>query len=79
MAKASAYFSLKSIDDNHDVKELKREIDTLHGVISVSVNKTSDTVAVDFDTTGVDTHRIKTKMEKLGYNIVDIHTENNIM
>jgi len=79
MAKASAYFSLKNVDDNHDVKELKRELDTLHGVISVSVNKISDTVAVDFDTTGVDTHKIKNRIERIGYNIVDIHTENNIM
>ncbi|MEG0980121.1 MAG: hypothetical protein RSC30_07860 [Oscillospiraceae bacterium] len=39
----------------------------------------SDRIAVDFDTTGVDSSRIQNKIETLGYDIVKIHIENHIM
>ena len=79
MSKCSAYFSLNNIDGKHDVKEIKKEIGTIHGVLSVSVNDNSDRVAVDYDTTGVDAGRLVNKIQKLGYSIVDIKTENHIM
>ena len=52
-SKASAYFTLEEISNKHDVKAIKRELDTLPGVLSVSISDDSKRVAVDFDTTGV--------------------------
>ena len=37
MAKESAYFTVGGISGKHDVKEIKRGLDTLPGVLSVSV------------------------------------------
>ena len=53
MSKASAYFTVTNVNGKHDVKEIKRELDTFRGVISVSVNDKTENIAVDFDTTGV--------------------------
>ena len=79
MSKASIYFTLDNVDGKHDVKEIKRELDTLPGVISVSVNDKAETVAVDFDTTGVSSTRIEKKLKTLGFNVLDSHFENHIM
>ena len=56
MAKESAYFTVGGISGKHDVKEIKRGLDTLPGVLSVSVG--GGRVAVDFDTTGTRRDRI---------------------
>lgn len=53
MAKESAYFIAKSIQGNHDVSAIKKKLDTLHGVTSVSVNSVHDLVCVDYDSSGV--------------------------
>jgi len=79
MSKASVYFTVKDSNGKHGTKELKRELGTLHGVISVSVNDQTDNVAVDFDTTGVEQEQLKTTIEKLGYDITQIQFENHIM
>ena len=79
MAKESAYFTLGDIDHKHDEKTIKRELDTLPGVLSVSVSDSSGRVAVDYDTTGVQAERIKKRLEKMGYQIVDSQTDEHIM
>lgn len=71
MSKASAYFTLRSVDGKHDVKEIKKVLDALPGVLSVSVNDSSNHVAVDFDSTGVQGDRIQKQLEKSGYEILD--------
>ena len=71
MANESAYFNLDNIDGKHDVKEIKRVLDALPGVASVSVNAETNQVAVDFDSTGVQSDRIQSKLEKAGYTIVE--------
>lgn len=67
MAKESVSFKLENVSGAHDKKEIKRVLDTLPGVRSVSVNDASGQVAVDFDTTGVRREDIKKQLEKLGY------------
>ena len=52
MAHLSTYFSLEHPASSHDAKELKRELDTLPGVTSVSVSSGGQ-LAVDYDATGV--------------------------
>lgn len=79
MAKESAYFKLNDIDGKHDTKELKRELDTFRGVISVSVNKEKNTLAVDFDNSGVKCEQISKRVEALGYQIERQKSEEHIM
>ena len=79
MSKASVYFTLNKIDGKHDVKEIKQGLDALPGVVSVSVNDGSGRVAVDFDTTGLQSDRIRKQLEKMGYVIRDSYSDNRIM
>ncbi len=79
MSKASIYFTVDNVNGKHDVKELKRELDTFPGVISVSVNDKTESIAVDFDTTGVQQEQLQKRIEKLGYGIIDTRFENHIM
>lgn len=79
MSKASIYFTLNNINGKHDTKELKRELSVFPGVASVSVNDSSEIVAVDFDTTGVQQAQLEKELEKLGYEISSVRFENHIM
>ena len=60
MAHLSTYFSLEHPASSHDAKELKRELDTLPGVTSVSVS--GGRLAVDYDSTGVRREDIRQKV-----------------
>ena len=73
MAKESAYFTVGGISGKHDVKEIKRGLDTLPGVLSVSVGD-GGRVAVDFDTTGVQSGRIQKQLADMGYPVLDDQT-----
>ena len=79
MSKASVYFTLGDLDNKHDMKAIKRELDTLPGVRSVSISDSSNRVAVDFDTTGVQPDRIRKQLEKMGYQILNSKTDGHIM
>lgn len=79
MSKASVYFTLDDRNDPHDIKKIKRELDALPGVLSVSISGSSNRVAVDFDTTGVQSDRIQKWLENMGYQILDSKTDNHIM
>lgn len=79
MAKASAYFNLGDLPDKHDEKAIKRELDALPGVLSVSVGDSSGRVAVDYDTTGVQAGRIGKQLEKLGYQVLSSQTDDHTM
>ncbi|WP_298029825.1 heavy-metal-associated domain-containing protein [uncultured Dysosmobacter sp.] len=71
MAHISAYFSLENAGDQHDVHRLKRELDTLPGVTSVSVNG-QGCLAVDYDSTGIRQADIQRKVQELGYHLRDV-------
>lgn len=79
MSKASAYFTLGDFNHKRDGKAVKRELDALPGVLSVSVSGGSNRVAVDFDTTGVQSGRIQKELEKMGYQILDSKLDDHIM
>ncbi len=68
MAHLSTCFSLENAGDKHDEKLLKRELDTLPGVTSVSVSDRG-CVAVDYDSTGVRQEQIRRKVQELGYQL----------
>ena len=67
MAHLSTRFSLEQPADRHAVKQLKRELDTLAGVTSVSVS--GSRLAVDYDPTGVRRADIQQKVQSLGFGI----------
>lgn len=79
MSKASVYFNVFDISKNHDVKQLKKKLDTFSGVISVSVNDKKNNIAVDYDTTAIDIDRIEKTIGSLGYRVTGIESENHIM
>ena len=67
MAQLSTYFSLEHPASSHNAKELKRELDTLPGVTSVSVS--GGRLGVDYDSTGVRREDIRQKVQSLGFGI----------
>lgn len=67
MAQESAYFTVNKLVGLHDTKNLKKRLDALPGVNSVSISEASNRVAVDFDNTGVTPAQIQQKIELLGY------------
>ena len=79
MSKASVYFTLGNSENQPDVKTIKRELDTLPGVRSVSISGSSNRVAVDFDTTGVQPDRIRKRLEAMGYQVLHSETDEHIM
>ena len=79
MSKASVYFTLGNSENQPDVKTIKRELDTLPGVRSVSISGSSNRVAVDFDTTGVQPDRMRKRLEAMGYQVLHSETDEHIM
>lgn len=77
--KASAYFTIDDLGGKHGAKELKRELDTLHGVISVSISEKSHSVAVEYDTTGENCEKIQKKIQDLGYGVLDVKLDQHMM
>ena len=75
MTRANACFTVGGISGKHDVKEIKRELDTLPGVLSVTVSNESRVVSVDFDTTGVQTGRIEKQLTDMGYQVLNSKTD----
>ena len=67
MAHLSTHFSLDHPADRHAAKQLKRELDTLAGVTSVSVS--GSRMAVDYDRSGVRREDIQQKIQSLGFGI----------
>jgi copper chaperone CopZ len=77
--KASAYFKIAELGGKHGIKELKRGLDTLQGIISVSVSEKTNSVAVDYDSTGENGEGIKKKIMELGYGVVDVTRDQHLM
>ena len=74
MTRVYVCFTVGGISGKHDVKEIKRELDTLPGVLSVTVSNESR-VSVDFDTTGVQTGRIEKQLTDMGYQVLNSKTD----
>jgi copper chaperone CopZ len=77
LPKASAYFMVNGISGKHDVKDIKRELHTLQGVSSISVG--DKRIAVDYDPSGIGRDRIQRKIEKLGYEVSEVYSEDHRM
>ena len=79
MSKASIYFDLENAGSKHDIKEIKKQLDKIPGVFSVSVGNECGQVAVDFDTTGTNPNQIRNRFKDMGYEISSEHFEEHIM
>ena len=79
MSKESAYFNISNLNGKHGLKQIKRELDAIPGVISVSVNTENHRVAVDFDNTGVTHSQIEKSLCKQGFEITADSGEDHIM
>lgn len=73
MPHESAYFSINKDVGLHDTGLLKRALDSIPGVTSVSINKDECSVAVDYDNIGATHSAIQKKIEILGYPIEATH------
>lgn len=67
MFEDSAYFALHSVDGRRDVKTLKKALDSLPGILSVSVNAQDNTVSVDYNTNDISRETISQHLSELGY------------
>ncbi len=65
----SVYFQVQNVRDKHDLKQMKKGLDTLYGVLSVSVNPKERKVGVDYDTTGITGQQITDYLHDKGYQI----------
>lgn len=79
MSKQSAYFKVPGLNGAHQIKEIKRSLDQIPGVISVSANDREDQIAVDYDSTGTDHSAIEQHLRKIGFNAELIDNQNHIM
>jgi copper chaperone CopZ len=79
MSKETVTFELPQMSQSHDPKELKKGIDTLHGIISVSVNAKSKKVAVDFDNTSTNSEEITNRIRELGFSPQLLERQEHIM
>lgn len=79
MSKASVYYNIADLSGKHDVKTIKKQLDGLAGVLSVSVNEAKNSIAVDYDDTGVSAERIGKHVKALGYTVEESKKETHIM
>lgn len=73
MPHENAYFVVDKEVGLHDTSLLKRALDSIPGVTSVSINKDECSVAVDYDNTGTTRSEIEKKITILGYPIETAH------
>jgi copper chaperone CopZ len=66
MSKQSVYFLIDGTADRHDVKQIKKGIAKIPGVLSVSIAAGANRVAVDYDSTGTDPNAIGEHLRALG-------------
>jgi copper chaperone CopZ len=79
MSKNSVHYIVSSALDQRDVKQLKRRLDTLPGVLSVSVGGEENRIAVDYDNTGSSAQSIGDALRGMGYEIVMQRRERHTM
>lgn len=58
---------MPDLSGKHDGKAIKKAVDAIPGVISVSINEGKNKVAVDYDSTGTDSGKIREAIEESGH------------
>ena len=78
MPKASVWFTLSHGGGMHDIKKIKRELDALPGVTSVSISDRTGQVAVDFDPSGAGKDQIRKQLQNMGYEVHEVRQDEHI-
>lgn len=79
MSKQSAYFRVPGLNSKHEIKKIKQVLDEIPGVFSVSANVSENKVAVDYDSSGTDTHVIEKHFKSIGVNAELLRNEEHTM
>lgn len=79
MSKNSVYFNISDLSGKHDVKNIKKELARYPGVLSVAINEAKNSVAVDYDSTGITEDRLKKRVKELGYTVEETKIEPHVM
>lgn len=69
----SSYFKVNNLNQRQDLRDMKKGLKTLYGVLSVSTNQNDDRVGVDYDTTGVTGQQISDYLNDRGYKVTNIY------
>ncbi|MBS5344082.1 MAG: heavy metal-associated domain protein [Clostridium sp.] len=69
----SVYFEVKNVQDKHNLKQMKKGLDTLYGILAVSLNKKDHRIGVDYDTTGITEQQIENYLNDRGYNVSNVY------
>jgi len=69
MAKETANIQVRGMSCEHCAKAVKKELDKIPGVMSVSVSVDEGTVSVDYDSTGTNLEQIKEGINEAGYEV----------
>lgn len=69
MPQESAYFIVERTAGGRKLREVKAQLDTIHGVTSVAVNPDRRLIAVDYDSSGTSYDEIEHRLNDLGYQI----------
>ncbi|NLG53973.1 MAG: heavy-metal-associated domain-containing protein [Clostridiales bacterium] len=69
MPRESVCFKVENINDKYNFKLIKKRLDSIKGVLSVSLNDDNKQVSVDYDNTGVSRNRIEESLSEMGYDV----------
>lgn len=69
----SVYFEVRNVHDKHDLKQMKKGLNTLYGVLSVSLNSKEYRVGIDYDTTGITGQQIADYLNDRGYTVTNVY------
>lgn len=65
----TSVFKIDELSGERTAREIKRALDGLPGVKSVSISREDERVTVDFDSTGVSHQKIKNRLVELGFGV----------
>ena len=72
-------FELEQAGGNRDAEKIKRDLDAIPGVLSVSVSRDCGRVAVDYDTTGPRPDELRDALASCGCGIASERREDHTM
>ena len=72
----SSYFRVSELESKKELKEMKKGLNTLYGVLSVEINAKDNSVGVDYDTTGVTGEQISHYLKDRGYQVTNVYDLN---
>lgn len=79
VAKRSAYFKVSELHNKHQLGRIKRTLNEIPGVLSVSADIQSNQVAVDYDSSGLNIEKIISQLQNHGMDVKPIENEDHTM